>query len=81
MREVFNSLSLVDEPISDEDRVVYLLASLPESYSMFMTALKVHAEVPKMEFVTDRLLHEENKAKGREEAITSNEKVIAAGHR
>ena len=48
---------------------------------MFVTALEVHAEVPKMELVTERLLHEENKVKGREEAITSNEKVMAAGHR
>ena len=33
-----------------------------------------------MELVTERLLHEEHKVKGREEAITSNEKVMAAGH-
>ena len=30
MTEVFNSLSIVGDPISD-DRVVYFLASLPES--------------------------------------------------
>ena len=63
--EVFDGLSMVGDPISEEDRVVYLLASLPESYSMFVMALEANAEVPKMEFVTERLLHEERKLKGR----------------
>ena len=46
-----------------------------------MTALEANAEVPKMELVTERLLHEERKLKGREEASASNSKVMAAGHR
>ena len=40
MTEVFNSLSIVGDPISEEDQVVYLLASIPESYSMLVTALE-----------------------------------------
>ena len=81
MTEVFDGLSMVGDPISEEDRVVYLLASLPESYSMLLTALEANAEVPKMELVTERLLHEERKLKGREEASASNNKVMVAGHR
>ena len=42
--------------VADEDRVVHLLASLPESFNMLVTALE---EVPKMEVVTERLLHKE----------------------
>ena len=61
--------------------MVYLLASLPKSYSMFVTALEIHAEVPKMELVTERLLHKKKHVEGREAAITSNEKIMAAGHR
>ena len=68
MTEVFDALSVISDPISEEDRVVYLLASLPESYSMLVTALEANAEVPKMELVTERLLHEECKLKDREEA-------------
>ena len=66
MTETFNELSVVGDPISEEDRVVHLLASLPDSFNMLVTALEANAEVPKMEVVTERLLHEEQKVKGRE---------------
>ena len=57
MTETFNELSVVGDPISEEDRVVHLLASLPDSFNMLVTALEANAEVPKMEVVTERLLH------------------------
>ena len=44
---------------SDEDRVVYLLASLPESFNMLVTALESNPTLPKMEIVIKRLMHEE----------------------
>ena len=59
MTEVFDALSVVGDPITEEDRVVFLLASLPELYDMLVKALEVNAEVPKMEVVTEWLLHEE----------------------
>ena len=62
MTEIFDELSIIGDPISEEDRVVHLLASLPESFSMMVTALEANAEVPKMEIVTERLLHEERKS-------------------
>ena len=64
MTEIFDELSVIGDHISEEDRVVYLLASLPESYSMLVTALEANSEVPKMEFVTEKLLHEERKSLG-----------------
>ena len=39
MTEIFDELSVIGDHISEEDRVVYLLASLPESYSMLVIAL------------------------------------------
>ena len=51
MIELFDALSVVGDPVSEEDSVVFLLASLPE--------------VPKMEVVTEQLLHEERKLKDR----------------
>ena len=66
MIEIFEELAVVGDPLAEEDQVVYLLASLPESYSMLVTALEANAEVPKMETVTERLVHEERKQKGRE---------------
>ena len=62
MTEIFDELSVIDDPITEEDRVVHLLASLPDSFSMLVTALEANSEsVPKMEVVTERLLHEEQK--------------------
>ena len=37
MTKVFETLSVIGDPITDEDHVVHLLASLPESYEMIVT--------------------------------------------
>ncbi len=73
MTELFNGLAAVGDPLSDEDRVVHLLASLPESYSVLVTALEASPEVPKIELVTERLLHEERKLRS-----SSNDQDIRA---
>ena len=82
MTEVLDELSIVDVPVKEEDRVVYLLASLPDSYSMLVTALEANVEVPKLEVVTERLLHEERKQKTRSnptsESGTGEEEALAA---
>ena len=83
MTEIFNELAIIGDTISDEDRAIYLLASLPETFSMLVTALEANNEVPKMETVVERLLHEEHKQKeklgatagsGNEEAMTAKQK-------
>ena len=51
MMEVFEGLSVVGDPISEEDRVVHLLASLPDSYGMLVTVLEAHEQVPEMDLV------------------------------
>ena len=67
MTEIFEELSVIDDPVSDDDRVVHLLASLPDSFDMLVTTLEANSEtVPRMEIVTERLLHEELKLKERE---------------
>ena len=63
MTEIFEQLSFIGDTVTDEDRVVFLLASLPDSYRMLVTALEANSDVPKMEVVTERLLHEEQKQK------------------
>ena len=63
MTELFNELTAVGDVISEEDRVVYLLASLPDSFGTLVTALEANEEVPRMEIVTERLLHTERKQK------------------
>ena len=44
MTEICDELSVIGETTSEEDRVVYLLASLPESYNVLVTALVASAE-------------------------------------
>lgn len=61
MTELFDELAIVGDPLDDENKVVHLLASLPKSYDMLVTALEASTEVPKIELVTERLLHEETK--------------------
>ncbi len=59
MIELFDSLSVAGETVKDEERVVYLLASLPDLYSVLVTALEANEGVPKLETVIEHILHEE----------------------
>ena len=84
LTETFNELSIVGDTITDEDRVVHLLASLPDSYNVLVTALEAGAEVPSMEMVTERLLHEERKISGyveTEKAMNATKREIRRGPR
>ncbi len=76
MTEIFDGLSVAGDPVSDEDRAVHLLANLPESFNMLVTALEANPEVPKIEVVTERLLHEERKQKERADAGGSSDKAL-----
>ena len=81
MTEIFDGLSVIGDPISDEDRVVHLLASLPESYNVLVTAPEANEAVPEMEVVTERLLHEERKLKEREGSKRSREGAMTGKQR
>ncbi len=72
MTEIFDALTVAGETVSEEDRVVYLLASLPESYNVLVTALEASENVPKLEVVTERILHQERKFKYRSDAPSEN---------
>ena len=81
MTELFEGLAVIGDPVTEEDRVVHLLASLPDSFNMLVTALEANSEaVPKMEIVTERLLHEERKMK---EKGTGDDgrKAFTVGHK
>ena len=66
MTEIFNELAVIGAAMEDEEKVVTLLASLPEAYNMLVTALEASIEVPQMEVVIERLLYEEKKLGERE---------------
>ena len=80
MTEIFNELAVIAESVSDEDKVMYLLAGLPESYDVLVTALESGSDtVPALEMVTERLLREKQKLKDREEADNSKKLLVAKG--
>ena len=58
--------------------MVHLLASLPESFNMLVTALEANTNIPCMDVVTERLLHEERKLKDREGSGSSHEKAMTS---
>ena len=72
LTEIFDELAVIGSPVEEEDRVVHLLASLPDSYGVLVTALEASSEVPKMEVVTERLLHEERKQKEKDSQGSSS---------
>ena len=41
MTETFDELAAIGDPTTDEDKVVYLLAGLPESYDVLVQLWKV----------------------------------------
>ena len=54
MTEVFETLSVIGDPTTEEDRVVHFVASLPEVHDMIVTVLESSPNVPVMETVIER---------------------------
>ena len=78
MTEIFDELAVVAEPVSDEEKVVYLLAGLPESYDVLVTALESRSDtVPGLETVTECLLREEQKLRDWEEVSDSKKLLLS----
>ena len=48
LTELFEELAVIGDPMKEEDQVVHLLASLPDSFNVLVTALEANADVPKM---------------------------------
>ena len=61
LTEIFDELAITGDQLDDENKVVHTLASLSDSYDMLVTVLEASAEIPKLEVVTERLLHEKSK--------------------
>ena len=55
---------------------MYLLTSLPDSYNMLVTALEAREEVPKMEVITEKLLHAERKQKEKSSLDSSGDNAM-----
>ena len=80
LTEIFDELTIISDPLDEENQVADLVASLPESHDMLATALEASTEVPKLEIVTEKLLHDETKQRD-EESSTTEVKAMASKHR
>ncbi len=80
MTEIFGELAVIAESVSKEDKVVYLLASLPPTYDVLVTALESGSEtVPALNVVTERLLREEEKLKGKQASEREPKALVTGG--
>ena len=61
MKELTDKLAAIGAPIAEEDQVVTLLGSLPQSYSTLVTALEARVDDIDLKFVQQALIHEEQK--------------------
>ena len=53
-------VSVIDEAVSEEDKVVHIIGSLPDAYDVLVTAFKSGSgNSPALATVTERLLREE----------------------
>ena len=80
MTEIFQELSIIGQPMEEEDRVVQLLTSLPKKYNVLVTSLLSNVEVPSMEIVTERIMHEERKLKEIESKEAKNQTGMYASN-
>ena len=80
MTETFDELSDNSDSLNEEDRVVHLLASLPESYDMLVTTLEASQDVPKWALVTEQLLYEENKMKEKQTGGAESKSMTSKHH-
>ena len=78
LTELLEELAVIGDPMKEEDQAIHLLASLPESFNVLVTALESNAAVPKMEVVTERLLHEERKQ--HDKGSSSPSKALYVSH-
>ena len=77
MTGIFEGLTVIGDPVSDEDRVVHLLASLPDPFNMFVTALEANLGYQKWRLsLNTYVLHEEQKLKNWEESEGGQTKVM-----
>ncbi len=57
--ELFRSLAETNSPLTEEDKKVYFLASLPDSFGVLGTVLEASPGMLTVDVVTERLLHQE----------------------
>ena len=78
--ECFEALAVIGDAVEEEDRVISLLASLPDNYSTLVTALESVEKVPTWAVVTEKLLNFESKLKSVEPELTEDKVLVTKRH-
>lgn len=81
VKTLAEQLEAIGASVNDEDLVITLLCSLPESYGFLITALESRSDDLTWEFVTARLLHEELKRKENGNDPINNSAFVAVSKR
>ena len=66
----FEALAVIGDPVTEDDEVVHLIASLNNSFNMLVIALKANVDVPEKE--VERLLNEKRKISNNDDRNTVN---------
>ena len=66
MKVLADKLASIGAPVSEEDKVVTLLGSLPASFATVVTALEARSDGLTMDYVQESLIHHEQKQKSKE---------------
>ena len=78
MKELTDKLAAIAAPVAEEDQVVTLLGSLPQSYSSLVTALESRENVS-LSYVQQSLVHEEKKLSGEFRQQTTGSSAAGEG--
>ena len=78
MKSLAEKLAAIKSPISEEDQVVTLLGSLPETYQNVVTALEARSEDLTLSYVQQTLLYEEKKRKGPEKLSNQGDAALVS---
>ena len=78
MKGLAEKLAAIESPISEEDQVVTLLGSLPESYQNVVTALEARTDDLSLSYVQQTLLYEEKKRNGAAKMVGERDSALVA---
>jgi len=74
--ETYSSLAAIGEPLDNDDKVFYLLCSLPESFDMVVTTIENCEKLPDFQVVLQKLLAHEKKIEERKNDSESSNALI-----
>lgn len=76
--ETYSNLAAIGEALNNDDKVFYLLCSLPESYDMVVTTIENCGKLPDFQTVLNKLLEHEKKMKERQNEQETETKALYA---